>query len=63
MRGPKGLEETGALTVIQTTIGKGTLEFCGIKNVTYKNCFAVPTVSDEERKRHLEEIASLIQQL
>ena len=31
-------------------------DICGLKDVTYKRYFAVPFVSDEKRKKFLEDI-------
>ncbi len=59
----KTMEDTGILAAFKSTVVQGTLNFCGINDVTYKNCFAVPAVSDEERKKYLEEITALVKKL
>ena len=35
---------------------RGVFNICGIKDVTYKRYFAVPFVSDEKRKKFLEDV-------
>lgn len=51
----------GTLKALKTTVFDGTLGFAGITDIQHMNCFAVPTVSDEERKVYLREIAGLVQ--
>ena len=35
---------------------RGVFNICGIKDVIYKRYFAVPFVSDEKRKKFLEDV-------
>jgi len=61
-----GADETsakhgGMIDAINTVMINGTLSQCGFQNVQYKNLFAVPTVSDEERKNMLQQVRELVQ--
>ena len=37
---------------------RGVFNICGIKDVTYKRYFAVPFVTEEKRKKFLEDVKS-----
>ncbi|MGC9120309.1 MAG: NAD(P)H-dependent oxidoreductase [Sulfurihydrogenibium sp.] len=56
---PKELfEQTGMAESLRKTIG-GIFEFCGMSVIHHKLFYAVPYVSDEERKSMLEEVKTL----
>ena len=42
---------------------RGVFNICGIKYVTYKRYFAVPFVSDEKRKKFLEDVKNTVNSL
>jgi NAD(P)H dehydrogenase (quinone) len=52
--------QTGMTDAIKKTVVSGIFGFCGFAQMTYKNCFGVPTVSDGDRKKMLEEIRDFI---
>lgn len=56
-------KSTGMLSAIETIIAAGNLKFSGFTDVTHKSCFAVSMVSDSERKKELQEIAGLVNQI
>jgi len=47
---------------LKKTIG-GTFEFCGIKVLEHKFFFAVPYVTDEDRKQMLKEIEKIMEDI
>lgn len=55
------LRKSGALEVMQKTMGQGTLTYCGIPEVRIETLCEVTRVSDEERKAMLERVAGIIQ--
>lgn len=55
------MAQTGAIEAIKTCMLKGTLGFTGIAESRYKNFFAVPLVSDEDRREMLEEVRHIVQ--
>ncbi len=57
------MRENGVLDSINTCMIKGSLGFSGIQDVIYENLYAVPTVSDEERKGMLERVKSICEKL
>ena len=58
----KQCEDSGICPCLKKTIG-GTFEFCGIKVLEHKLFFAVPYVTDEDRKQMLEEVAAFIEKI
>lgn len=56
----KTARETGMLDALNTTLVQGIFNFCGFKEAKCKNCFAVPFVSDDDRRRMLEEIREFV---
>lgn len=51
---------TGMLDAIENSLVKGLFGFSGFAQFQYKNLFAVPTVSDSDRKQMLTQIRELI---
>lgn len=47
--------------VVHNSIGEGTLGFAGITDITAKTFYSVVSESDENRKKMLEEVSTLIQ--
>ncbi len=56
-------EQTKAADAIKRVMFAGTLNFSGITDATYRNFYAVPTVSDSDRQAMLEEVKKLISAL
>lgn len=56
-------EASGMVEVIRKSMVEGLFGFSGFARYEYKNLFAVPTVSDEERKLMLNEVRQKINQL
>ncbi len=56
-------DQTAAAQAIKRVIITGTLNFSGISDVTYKNLFSVPVVSDADRQGMLAEVQKLISAL
>lgn len=54
---------SGMIESINRSLVRGVFGFCGFSEATYKNCFAVPSVTDEARKGMLEEIRELVKGL
>lgn len=54
---------TGMMNAINTSIVNGIFSFCGFAGAKYKNCFAVPMVSDEDRKGMLEEVREFVRNI
>ncbi len=55
-------ENSGICPCLKKTIG-GTFEFCGIKVLEHKFFFAVPYVTDEDRKQMLREVEELMDKI
>lgn len=55
----KTAKATGMLDAIEDSLGKGLFGFSGFAEHRYKNLFAVPTVSDADRKEMLTQIREL----
>ena len=55
-------ESSGICPCLKKTIG-GTFEFCGIKVLEHKFFFAVPYITDEDRKHMLKEIENIIERI
>lgn len=55
------MRQNGVLDAINTCMIKGTLGFSGIEDVVYVNLFAVPSVSDEDRKEMLARVAGVFE--
>lgn len=55
--------QTGMMNSINTSIVNGIFSFCGFAEARHKNCYAVPMVSDEDRKRMLEEVREFIKNI
>lgn len=53
-------ESSGALKSMEQMIDKEIFEFCGIEVICHKHCWSVPTVTDEERKKMLEDVVKMI---
>ncbi|MBO8168078.1 MAG: NAD(P)H-dependent oxidoreductase [Thermoanaerobacteraceae bacterium] len=56
-------KQIGVMEAIKTVMVTGTLNFSGITDVTYKNLYGVPYVSDAQRKGMLEEVKKIISDL
>ncbi|MGR6836904.1 NAD(P)H-dependent oxidoreductase [Syntrophomonas erecta] len=56
----KAAKDTHMLDAVYTALVQGVFGFCGFDKYEYKNFFAVPTVSDAERKQMLTETRELI---
>ena len=58
-----GLEENyqkfGFQNALKTTTEAGIFEFCGMKVIGHKYCFAVPTVTDGDRKKMLADLEAM----
>lgn len=57
------MKQNGVLDAINTCMIHGTLGFSGIQDIIYENLYAVPSVSDEERKGMLERVKSLCEKI
>lgn len=55
----EAVHASGALPAMNKLVDQETFQFCGIEVVGHKYFGAVPTASDEERKKMLEEIAQI----
>lgn len=55
--------ETGMLDALKTSFIVGIGKYCGFDDVKYKNYFAVPLVSDRERKEMLDDVRSLLKSI
>ncbi|KJS11404.1 MAG: NAD(P)H dehydrogenase [Peptococcaceae bacterium BRH_c8a] len=56
-------KQSGMMESIKASVVHGVFDFCGFEDVKYMNCYAVPLVSDAERKRMLEEVREFIRNL
>lgn len=56
----KTAKATGMLDAIEDSLVKGLFGFSGFTECRYKNLFAVPTVSDVDRKQMLTQVRELI---
>ncbi|HEX3011259.1 MAG TPA: NAD(P)H-dependent oxidoreductase [Syntrophomonadaceae bacterium] len=56
----KTAKATGMLDAIENSLVKGLFGFSGFAEYRYKNLFAVPTVSDTDRKQMLAQVRELI---
>ncbi|HWI54433.1 MAG TPA: NAD(P)H-dependent oxidoreductase, partial [Desulfobacteria bacterium] len=57
------MRQNGVLDAIKTCMLQGTLGFSGIQEIVYENLYAVPAVSDEERKGMLDKVKSIFEKL
>lgn len=57
------MKQNGVLEAINTCMIQGTLGFSGIQNVVYENLYAVPSVTDEQRKGMLEQVRVVFDKL
>ncbi|HWP96026.1 MAG TPA: NAD(P)H-dependent oxidoreductase [Syntrophomonadaceae bacterium] len=57
----RAAQQTGMVNLIEKSFVNAVFSFSGFADYRYKNFFAVPTVSDEERKAMLTELRQLIQ--
>lgn len=55
--------QTGMMKAITTSIVHGIFSFCGFAEARHHNCYAVPMVSDEDRKRMLEDVRQFVRNL
>ncbi len=55
--------QTGMMESINTSIVNGIFRFCGFQDAKYMNCYAVPMVSDEDRRRMLEQVREFVKGL
>lgn len=55
--------QTGMIAAINTAIVHGIFTYCGFAEAKYLNCYAVPLVSDTERKRMLEDVKGFIKDI
>lgn len=53
------MKQNGVLDAIKTCMLNGTLGFSGIEDIVYENLYAVPAVSDEDRKQMLARVAGI----
>jgi NAD(P)H dehydrogenase (quinone) len=49
-------EQSGMMQAIKTSFVHGIFSFCGFGDVKHMNCYAVPMVSDDERKKMLSNV-------
>jgi len=56
----ENMDKNGITDAINTCMIKGTLGFSGFEKVQYKSLYAVPSVSDEERKQMLREVEEML---
>lgn len=56
----ENMDQNGITDAINTCMIKGTLGFSGFDKVHYKNLYAVPAVSDEQRKEMLREVEEVV---
>jgi len=56
----KEYEENKIKDIITRPMKEGILGFCGIKDITMKIFYAVPSVNDETRKKYLEEVKETV---
>lgn len=59
----ENMEQNGVLASIDTNMLKGSLNFSGLEVIKHKNLYQVPTISNEERVKMLQEVGDLINQL
>lgn len=52
-------EASGMMKSMEQTIDQETFQFCGLESIGHKYFGSVPAVTDEERKKMLEEIAGI----
>ncbi len=52
--------QSGMIEAIKTTFVRGIFGFCGFSKAAYLNCYAVPSVSEQERKGMLEDVRGFI---
>lgn len=55
----QNMKQNGILDAINISMVKGTLGFSGITDVVYKNLYAVPAVTDDDRKKMLQDVADI----
>lgn len=55
--------QTGMMDSINKSIVNGIFNFCGFSSASYKNYFAVPMVSDQDRKNMLEDVREFIKDI
>jgi NAD(P)H dehydrogenase (quinone) len=53
------VESSGGIKSMEQIIDSGTFRFCAMEMVGHKYFGSVPTVTDEERKKMLEEVAAI----
>jgi NAD(P)H dehydrogenase (quinone) len=51
------------VVAMESAMDVGTLQFCGIEDVTHRFFYAVPYVTDEVRHNMLQEVKQLVDQL
>lgn len=56
----ENMDQNGVTDAINTTMIKGTLGFSGFDTVEYKNLYAVPAVTDEQRREMLREVEETV---
>jgi len=59
----ENMKQSGLYTAMEKIMLEGTLRFCGINTMMYKNLCEVPITTDEERDRMLGEIDYLMNAL
>lgn len=59
----ENMKQSRMMSAIEKIMMEGVLQFCGVKNMQYKNLYEVPTATDEEREKMLGEIDALINSL
>ncbi|TYO95052.1 NAD(P)H-dependent oxidoreductase [Desulfallas thermosapovorans] len=55
--------QTGMMKALNTSFIHGTFTFCGFADAKHINCYAVPMVSDEERKQMLSAVREFIKNI
>lgn len=57
----ENMKQNGILEAINTCMIKGTLAFSGFSDIIHENLFAVPTVTDGERRTMLDKVKKLFE--
>jgi len=53
-------KQSGMIESIKASIINGVFSYCGFEDARYMNCYAVPLVSDADRKSMLEEVREFV---
>jgi NAD(P)H dehydrogenase (quinone) len=55
----ENMKQNGILEAINTCMIRGTLAFSGFSDIVHENLYAVPTVTDEERRTMLDKVKKI----